>query len=97
MGVCGENTAANLGISRADQDAYAIGSYKKSAAAWDAGKFDAEICPVTIKGKRGKVLKFRNFLVSKFKKKIIFKIGPSKIKPRKSCPQRLAIKIGLKI
>ena len=55
MGVCGENTAEMLNISRADQDAYAIGSYHKSAAAWEAGKFDAEICPVTIKGKRGKV------------------------------------------
>lgn len=54
MGVCGENTAANLGISRADQDAYAIGSYHKSAAAWDSGVFDAEVTPVTIKGKRGK-------------------------------------------
>ena len=55
MGVCGENTAANLGICRAEQDAYAIGSYHRSAAAWKAGKFDAEITPVTIKGKRGKV------------------------------------------
>jgi len=54
MGVCGENTAANLGISRAEQDAYAIGSYHRSAAAWKAGKFDAEVTPVTIKGKRGK-------------------------------------------
>ena len=45
MGVCGENTAANLNISRAEQDAYAISSYHKSAAAWQAGKFNAEICP----------------------------------------------------
>ena len=55
MGVCGENTAEMLNIARAVQDAYAIESYHKSAAAWEAGKFDAEICPVTIKGKRGKV------------------------------------------
>ena len=55
MGVCGENTAANMGITRAEQDAYAIGSYKKSAAAWESGVFDAEVTPVTIKGKRGKV------------------------------------------
>ena len=55
MGVCGENTAANMGITREEQDAYAIGSYKKSAAAWDSGVFDAEVTPVTIKGKRGKV------------------------------------------
>jgi len=54
MGVCGENTASNMGITREEQDAYAIGSYKKSAAAWDSGVFDAEVTPVTIKGKRGK-------------------------------------------
>jgi len=54
MGVCGENTASNLDISRAEQDAYAISSYHKSAAAWEAGKFNAEICPVIIPGKRGK-------------------------------------------
>jgi len=54
MGVCGENTAEKYGITRQDQDAYAIGSYHRAAAAWESGKFDAEICPVTIKGKRGK-------------------------------------------
>merc|ERR1711990_1301166 len=54
MGVCGENTASTMGITRAEQDAYAIGSYKKSAAAWESGVFDAEVTPVTIKGKRGK-------------------------------------------
>ena len=58
MGVCGENTAANLGITRAEQDAYAIGSYHKSAAAWENGVFDAETFDVTIKGKRGKVTIF---------------------------------------
>merc|ERR1711990_716247 len=54
MGVCGENTASTMGITRAEQDAYAIGSYKKSAAAWENGRFDGEVVPVTIKGKRGK-------------------------------------------
>lgn len=54
MGVCGENTAKMMGITREDQDQYAIGSYHKAAAAWDSGVFDGEICPVTIKGKRGK-------------------------------------------
>ena len=42
------------GISRADQDAFAIGSYEKSKAAVEGGIFDAELCPVTIPGKRGK-------------------------------------------
>lgn len=34
MGNCGEKTSKELGITRADQDKYAIESYKKSAAAW---------------------------------------------------------------
>jgi acetyl-CoA C-acetyltransferase len=34
MGVCGEKTAKELGISRQQQDAYAIESYQRSAAAW---------------------------------------------------------------
>lgn len=54
MGNCGEKTAKDLGISRADQDAFAISSYQKAAAASEAGVFAAEVCPVTIPGKRGK-------------------------------------------
>jgi len=54
MGNCGEKTAKDLGITRADQDAYAIGSYEKSKAAVEGGIFDAELCPVVIPGKRGK-------------------------------------------
>ena len=42
------------GITRADQDAFAIGSYEKSKAAVDGGVFDSELCPVVIPGKRGK-------------------------------------------
>jgi len=54
MGNCGEHTAKTLGITRQQQDEYALGSYAKAAAAWQAGVFDAEVVPVTLKGKRGK-------------------------------------------
>ncbi|XP_018025163.2 acetyl-CoA acetyltransferase, mitochondrial [Hyalella azteca] len=54
MGNCGENTAKKLGITREQQDEFALSSYSKSAAAWQAGKFSAEVVPVTIPGKRGK-------------------------------------------
>uniref|UniRef100_U5ETW3 Putative microtubule associated complex n=1 Tax=Corethrella appendiculata TaxID=1370023 RepID=U5ETW3_9DIPT len=54
MGNCGENTAKNMGITRKDQDEFAISSYKRSAAAWQNKIFDAEITPVKISGKRGK-------------------------------------------
>jgi acetyl-CoA C-acetyltransferase len=58
MGVCADNTAKEMGISRQQQDTYAINSYKRSAAAWTAGKFKDEIAPVEIKGKKGDVTVF---------------------------------------
>lgn len=54
MGNCAENTAKKLGINRAQQDEYAIGSYKKTAAAAKNGLLAKEITPVTISGKKGK-------------------------------------------
>lgn len=53
MGVCADNTAKEMNISRADQDAYAINSYKRSAAAWAAGKFKDEIVSVELEDKKG--------------------------------------------
>ena len=53
MGVCAEKCAAEHNITREDQDNFAIESYKRSAAAWDAGKFDDEIVPVEVPQRRG--------------------------------------------
>jgi acetyl-CoA C-acetyltransferase len=58
MGVCADNTAKEMKISRQDQDNYAINSYKLSAAAWAAGKFKDEIVPVELIGKKGDVTQF---------------------------------------
>lgn len=58
MGVCADNTAKEMKISRADQDAYAIDSYQRTAAAWAAGKFKEEVVPVEIKGRKGDVISF---------------------------------------
>jgi acetyl-CoA C-acetyltransferase len=58
MGVCADNTAKEMKISRQDQDNYAINSYKRSAAAWAAGKFKDEVIPVEIVGKKGDVTLF---------------------------------------
>uniref|UniRef100_A0ABI7XEA7 Acetyl-CoA acetyltransferase, mitochondrial n=1 Tax=Felis catus TaxID=9685 RepID=A0ABI7XEA7_FELCA len=59
MGNCAENTAKKLHITREEQDAYAVGSYGRSQAAWDAGRFAEEVVPVTIsaKGKPDVVVK----------------------------------------
>ncbi|WP_452221983.1 acetyl-CoA C-acyltransferase [Lacinutrix salivirga] len=56
MGVCADACAAEYNFSREDQDAYAIQSYKRSAAAWDAGKFDNEVVPVEVPQRRGDAL-----------------------------------------
>lgn len=53
MGVCADKCATENNISREEQDNFAIESYKRSAAAWDAGKFDNEIVPVEVPQRRG--------------------------------------------
>ncbi|MGB1211716.1 MAG: acetyl-CoA C-acyltransferase, partial [Lacinutrix venerupis] len=53
MGVCADACATEYEFSREDQDAYAIQSYKRSAAAWEAGKFNNEIVPVAVPQRRG--------------------------------------------
>ncbi len=53
MGVCAEKCAEEYKISREDQDNFAITSYKRSAAAWEAGKFNDEIVPVEVPQRRG--------------------------------------------
>lgn len=53
MGVCADACAAEYSFSREDQDAFAIQSYNRSAAAWDAGKFDDEVVPVEVPQRRG--------------------------------------------
>lgn len=53
MGVCADACATEYEFSREDQDAFAIESYKRSAAAWEAGKFDNEVVPVEVPQRRG--------------------------------------------
>ncbi|KHJ98630.1 acetyl-CoA C-acetyltransferase [Oesophagostomum dentatum] len=53
MGNCGEKTSKELAISRDMQDDYAVGSYKKAAAAWKNGIMNAEVVPVNVKTRKG--------------------------------------------
>ncbi|HLV38553.1 acetyl-CoA C-acyltransferase [Xanthomarina sp.] len=53
MGVCADTCATEYKFSREDQDNFAIQSYKRSAAAWEAGKFDNEVVPVEVPQRRG--------------------------------------------
>jgi len=53
MGVCADACATEYGFSREDQDKFAIQSYKRSAEAWENGKFDNEVIPVEVPQRKG--------------------------------------------
>ena len=55
MGLGGEKAAAKSGLTREDQDRFAVRSYEKALAAQQSGAFDAEIVPVEVKDRKGKV------------------------------------------
>ncbi len=56
MGVCADACATKYEFSRENQDAFAIQSYKRSAKAWEEGKFDNEVVAVEVPQRRGDVL-----------------------------------------
>ena len=54
MGTHAERVAIHSSISREDQDAFALASHQRAVAAIDAGRFDAEMAPVTIRDAKGR-------------------------------------------
>lgn len=58
MGVCAEKCATEEGFSREEQDAFALESYDRSAAAWAAGNFSDEVVPVEVPQRRGDAIVF---------------------------------------
>jgi acetyl-CoA C-acetyltransferase len=55
MGNCAENTVKKFGITREEQDEYAIESYRRAKQAWNNGVFKKEVVPVEVPGKKGAV------------------------------------------
>jgi acetyl-CoA C-acetyltransferase len=55
MGCFGDATAAKYNFTRAAQDAFATESVRRAMRALEAGEFDAEVTPVTVKGRKGEV------------------------------------------
>jgi acetyl-CoA C-acetyltransferase len=53
MGMTGELVAEKHSFTREQQDAYALESHQRASAAWREGRFDAEVVPVEIPGKKG--------------------------------------------
>ncbi|HEY4634148.1 MAG TPA: thiolase family protein, partial [Candidatus Limnocylindrales bacterium] len=55
MGETAENVAERWGVSRERQDAFALESQQRAVAAIDAGRFDEQIVPVEVVGRKGEV------------------------------------------
>lgn len=53
MGIAAELCASECGIGRDEQDTFAVESYQRSQAAWNNGKFDNEVIPVSIPQRKG--------------------------------------------
>jgi acetyl-CoA C-acetyltransferase len=58
MGNAAELCASTCGVSREEQDAFAVESYKRSQAAWSNGNFNEEIVPVEIPQRKGDPIMF---------------------------------------
>jgi len=56
MGMSAEAVAEKHTITREQQDAYAVESHRRAVAAWTEGRFDAEVVPVEVRGKKGSVM-----------------------------------------
>jgi acetyl-CoA C-acetyltransferase len=55
MGITAEKVAEKYGISREEQDRFALESHRRASAAWAEGRFDAEVVPVEVVGRKGAV------------------------------------------
>jgi acetyl-CoA C-acetyltransferase len=56
MGCFADSTASKYGFTRAQQDAFATESVRRAMQALEAGQFDGEVTPVTVKGRKGDTL-----------------------------------------
>ncbi len=77
MGITAENVAERYGVTRQDQDEYALLSQQKAVAAMDAGKFKDEIIPVTIPGKKGDTV----YETDEYPKRDVTLEGLAKLRP----------------
>ena len=78
MGITAENVAEQYGITREDQDSFALQSQKRAVAAVEAGRFKEEIIPVEIPQRRGEPLVFDT---DEFPRKDVSLEGLSKLRP----------------
>jgi acetyl-CoA C-acetyltransferase len=56
MGITGENVAEKYGITREEQDQFAVNSHRRAIAAWKECRFKSQVVPVEIKSKKGTII-----------------------------------------
>jgi acetyl-CoA C-acetyltransferase len=73
MGNCAEICAADMNFSREEQDAFALESYRRSAEAWQEGRFADEVVPVEVQTRNGVITitedeEYKNIILEKVPK-----------------------------
>lgn len=74
MGNCAELCAKDMEFSREEQDAFAIESYKRSAQAWEEGRFNDEVIPVEVPQRKGDPISYQ---VDEDHTKVVFEKIPA--------------------
>ncbi|MCK4658198.1 MAG: thiolase family protein [Phycisphaerae bacterium] len=77
MGCCGDTCCEKYNITREEQDAYAIESYKRAIAAWDNGYLKDVVVPVEIKTRKGTVVVDKDEDLAKFNAEKLVKLRPA--------------------
>jgi 3-oxoadipyl-CoA thiolase len=79
MGQTAENVAEQYGVSRGDQDCFAVRSQQKAARAQETGRFDSEIVPISIPQKKGDPKRFERdeFIKAETTLEVLSKLRPA--------------------
>ena len=77
MGTCGDRCAEKYGITREEQDAYAVESFRRVLAAQEAGDFDGVIVPVQVRTRAGTTVVDRDEEPGKFVEQKLRKLRPA--------------------
>lgn len=77
MGITAENVADKYDITREQMDAYSLRSQQRAVAAIDAGRFEEEIIPVTVKSRKSETV----YTVDEYPKRNATLEGLQKLKP----------------
>ena len=77
MGITAENVADRYDVTREQMDAYSLRSQQRACAAMDAYKFDEEIIPVTVSGRKGDTV----YTLDEYPKRNVTLEGLAKLKP----------------